>query len=137
MILLIDNNLPPVLAEILNPLANQNDHKVVHKRTYFGRTDIPDTEWIADFSKEKDAAFLTCDTNILRQREELKVFRQASITGFWLKSKTWKRYLKNSELHEMAGRLIKRWPQLVQVVELGTGQAYEIPLVGHKLKGLQ
>lgn len=136
MILLIDNNLPPVLAEILNPLASLDGHTVVHKRTAFGRTDIPDIEWIAEFGRKSDAAFLTCDTNILKKREEIEVFRQTAITGFWLKSKTWRKYLKNDHFHVLAGRLVLRWPQFVQAAELGSGQAYEVPVSGSKLRGL-
>jgi len=136
VILLVDNNLPPALAKILNPLAELDGHKVVHKRTAFGRTDIPDVEWITEFGRNKDAAFLTCDTNILKKREEVKVFRQTPITGFWLKSKSWKQYLKNNQFHVLAGRLVLRWPQLVQAAEIGSGQAYEIPPTGSKLKGL-
>lgn len=136
MILLIDNNLPPVLAEILDPLAKLDGHQVVSKRRYFGRADIPDTEWIAEFSKNPDAAFLTCDTNILKRPVEIAAFRRTSITGFWLKSRSWKPYLRKEGIHELAGKLLLRWPTLVSATELGTGQAYEIPVKSSKLRGL-
>ncbi len=136
MILLIDNNLPPVLADILNPLAQIDDHKVIHKRNEFGRTDISDIEWIEAFGIKKDAAFLTCDTNILKRPLELAAFRKTQITGFWLKSKSWKQYLRQRELHILASKLILRWPTLVQAAELGTGQAYEIPPSSQKLRGI-
>jgi len=136
VILLIDNNLPPVLAEILNPLAALRDHSVVHKRTYFERTDIPDIEWIESFGKNKDAAFLTCDTHILKRPLEVAAFRRTPITGFWLKSKTWKQYIKHDNFHILASKLIIKWPLLVQAAELGTGQAYELPATSTKLKGL-
>lgn len=136
MILLIDNNLPPVIAEILNPLAKLENHEVIHKRKAFGRTDIPDVEWIQAFGKNKDAAFLTCDTHILKRPLEVAVFRKTPITGFWLKSKSWKQYLKHGQLHIFSGKLLTKWPTLVQAAELGTGQAYEIPVSSPKLRGL-
>lgn len=108
MILLVDNNLPPVLADILNPLAQINGHEVIHKRKAFGRTDIPDVEWIEEFGKNRDAAFLTCDTNILRRPLELAAFRRTSITGFWLTSKSWRKYLKQRELHILAGKMVTK-----------------------------
>ena len=136
MILLIDNNLPPVIADILNPLAQVTGHEVIHKRIAFQRTDIPDVEWIEEFGKNKDAAFLTCDTNILKRPIELAVFRKTPITGFWLKSKSWKQYLKQRQLHVFAGKLVTKWPTFVQAAELGTGQAWEVPVTNTKLRGL-
>ena len=135
MILLVDNNLPPFLANTLNPLAELKGHRVVHKRTYFGRTDIPDIEWMEQLGKEKDAAFLTSDKHILTRPPEVSMFRKSSLTGFWLKSKSWRQYIKNEQFHILAGKLILRWPDLVQVASIGTGQAYEVP-IGGKLRGL-
>ena len=77
-----------VLADIISPLAMLNGYSVAHKCTVFGRTDIPDVVWIQSFGQNKDAAFLTCDTNILRKPLELATFRRTNITGFLLKTKS-------------------------------------------------
>ena len=135
MILLVDNNLPPFLADTFRLLAELEGHRVVHKRTYFGRTDISDVDWMTQLGKERDAAFLTCDKNILKRPPEVAVFRRSKLTGFWLKSKSWKQYIKHRKFHVLAGKLILRWSDLVQVASVGTGQAYEILVCG-KLPGL-
>ena len=67
---------------------------------------------------------------------ELAVFRKTPITGFWLKSRLWRKYLKQGEFHILAGKVVTKWPTLVQAAELGSGQAYEIPVASVKLRGL-
>ncbi len=135
MILMVDANLPPLLAETLNPIAQVHGHRVIHKRTYFGRTDIPDIEWMKELGKEKDAAFITCDSNILKRPPEVAAFRKANLNGFWLQSKSWKKNLTHDRFHILASKLLLRWPDLIMATSIGTSQAYEIPFSG-KLKGL-
>jgi len=110
-----------VLADILNQLTQIDQHEVIHKRLAFARlafarldfSDVewpdvewPDVEWNEEFGKNKDASFLTCDTNILNRPIELAAFRQTPITGFWLKSKSWRKYLKHRQLHILAGKIL-------------------------------
>lgn len=136
MRLLIDNNLPPFLADVLDPIASLNGHSVIHIRREFEDAKIADVDWMSEFSRNRDAAFLSRDLSIRKKPEEVQMFRRSGITGFWLVSKTWSQYLRQEQHNILAGRLCLRWPQLVQAVEVGTGQAFEIPVSGAKLRAL-
>lgn len=136
MNLLIDANLPPVVADCLDPLARNDSHRVYSKVGYFNRTNIPDEEWITEFSKLRNSAFLTCDTHIRLRPLEVEAFLKSGMTGFWLRTKSWHQYLRNDELHELVWRLAKRWPQFVSLATNSRRQAFEVPLKGVQLNGL-
>lgn len=136
MILLIDHNLPPLLAQIMHPLADQGGHCVEHVRHRYG-DGVADVDWMAQLAEERDSAFLTLDVSIRKRAPEIEAFRRSGLVGFWLRSKTWKRRLERDRFHELAGRLILRWPDIVTTTQLTRGQAFEIPASGARLQGLR
>ena len=140
MILQIDNNLPPFLAATLNPLAELNGHHVRHIRDRCrGEEDaggVSDERWMRDLAREPDGAFLTLDVHIRKRPPEIAAFKESGLVGFWLRTKTWEQFLVRRQHHELAWRLLKRWPDIVDAVRLLDSQALEIPLTG-KIRGLR
>lgn len=140
MILQIDNNLPPFLAATLNPLAELDGHHVRHIRDRYSdeehATGVSDERWMSDLASEPDAAFLTLDVHIRKRPLEIAAFKESGLVGFWLRARTWERFLTRRQHHELAWRLLKRWPDIVDAVRLLDSQALEIPLKG-KIRGLR
>lgn len=119
----------------MDPLARRGGHRVVHVRDEYG-DGVSDEVWMDRLGRDRDAAFLTLDANIRKRRLEVAALKSRDLVGFWLLSKTWKRRARYDAFHELAGRLVLRWPDIVQATELSTRQAYEIPAGGGQLRGL-
>lgn len=78
MKLLVDNNLPPRLAEALNVIFAP-DHEVTALRREFGRGDLKDEEWIPKLGAEGGWAVLSADMNIARKRPSRQPFIGAGL----------------------------------------------------------
>lgn len=57
---LLDNNLPPALAQALNALSAKEGHQVFHLRQKFS-ANTPDRDWIQVLGQETDWAVISQD----------------------------------------------------------------------------
>ena len=81
-----DNNLPARLAKALNALA-EPDHSVVHLKDRFS-ANTADEVWLSQLGSEEDWVIISGDQRILKNPHELKAWKAARHTTFFLK-KAW------------------------------------------------
>jgi hypothetical protein len=123
----IDNNLPPRLARALSALL-EPDHECVHLGDRFPRK-ISDIEWLGILAAEGDWIVVSGDFKILRSKAEEAAWRKARLTTFFLR-RGWTRS-RSLSLFELTGRLILRWPEILEAASRGErGTAFEVPLTG-------
>lgn len=119
---LLDNNLPPALAEALHALSSRENHEVEHLRGKFdGAT--ADADWITTLGQEAGWVIVSADRRITRNRHEREALRRAALTTFVL-AKSW----MHQEFWEKASRLVGWWPDIVKQAELvQPGAIFEVP----------
>ncbi len=125
MNVLIDENLPPRLATTLDGFVREDGHRAYALRGKYG-AGVQDSDWIIDLSNDADDwIVISADLRITRDRASRVVFRSSGLRGFFL-SAGWRKSLK---LHEKAGLLLMRWPDIEQQAGLVAGGAcFEVPL---------
>lgn len=117
MIIYLDENMPPHLAEgfhILQfPEGFKTNHilEVKYIPTVFG-TGAKDVDWIPEVGKEK-ACVITQDINIHRRKHELELFRKHKIGMFFLRGPNKKQGLS---IWQMVEALAKNWPEISEKV---------------------
>ena len=127
MKLLVDNDLPPTLAHSLAPTASNQGHFVIHMRDKFGTGNIKDPDWLRVLAKERNWSLLSEDYHILRRPDELQGMLEASLVCFFLRS-AWS---KGLDEFTRLGKLISRFPEIVQAYETGKRPAaYWVPIKG-------
>jgi hypothetical protein len=122
---LIDENLPPRLAKTLDGFIGEDGHRAYSLREKYG-PGVADETWITDLHRDSnDWIVISGDFRITRDRASRMVFRSSGLRGFFLAA-GWRRSLK---LHEKAGLLLMRWPEIEQQALLVAGGAcFEVPL---------
>ncbi len=124
----VDNNLPPRLARALSVLLEPN-HECIHLTDRFPG-DVADVDWLASLAAESDWVVVCGDFRILRNKVERAAWHRARLTTFFLR-RGWTRS-KSLSLFELTGRLIMRWPEIVEIVKrYERGTAFEVPLTGN------
>jgi hypothetical protein len=119
---LLDNNLPPALAEALNALAGRENHSVEHLRKKFDAA-TPDADWIGELGREGGWIIISEDRRIARNRHEREALRKSDVITFVL-AKSW----KHQVYWEKASRLIGWWPDIVRQAEMvQAGAVFEVP----------
>lgn len=99
----LDNNLPPKLARVLQGM----DVDVVHIRDlYEGRGDIPDVEWMMSLAKRGDVA-ITFDRKILAKPHERQALELSGLTIIFIA-----KGLQDFGIFEQVGLLVRAWPAL-------------------------
>jgi hypothetical protein len=78
-----DNNLSPKLARSLNLLV-QPDHEVIHLKEKF-EASTSDETWMRGLAQELDWVIISADTRISKNPHEVKAWRAAGHTTFFLK----------------------------------------------------
>ncbi len=78
-----DNNLSPKLAEGLNIFANP-DHQVVHLKQKFP-ANVADEIWMRALAQDDCWVIITADVRISRNPHEVKAWKEAGHTIFFLK----------------------------------------------------
>jgi hypothetical protein len=78
-----DNNLAPKLARIMSA-AIEPEHKVVHLKARFP-ANAEDETWMRALANEKDWIIVTADVCIRRNPHEVRAWREAGHTIFFLK----------------------------------------------------
>lgn len=89
---LLDNNLPPALAEALHALSKDDGHTVVHLRSRFSER-APDHEWIAELANEGDWVVVSHD-RFAKNELERKALQASGLIVFvltrsWSKLRFW------------------------------------------------
>lgn len=125
MNVLIDENLPPRLARTLDGFIRDDGHRAYALREKYGPS-VGDERWITDLHRDADDWIVVSgDLRIARDRAIRVLFRSSGLRGFFL-GRGWHRSLK---LHEKAGLLLVRWPEIEQQAQLVAGGAcFEVPL---------
>jgi len=123
-----DNQLPPALANAIAALSPDED-EVAHLRTKFA-PNTPDTEWIPALANEGDWVVISGDLNIIRTRAEKGIWKEAKLTGFYLKA-GWIEIPR----WEQASKLVKLWPRIMkQATMVAPGTTFLVPVRGEKFE---
>jgi hypothetical protein len=78
-----DNNLAPKIAKGLNGFVSP-DHEVIHLKDQFS-ADTRDIDWMKALAGEKDLIIITGDVRIGKNPQEVRAWKQAGHTIFFLK----------------------------------------------------
>lgn len=123
MKLLVDHNLPPVMARAVHLLVQKDGHEVAALRDRFA-PDSADIEWLGQLGMEGGWSILSLDQMILRRPAERLALHRARVTAYFL-APGWSK-LANLE---KTARLLLWWPKLLQASALmQTGGVYELPI---------
>lgn len=118
MKLLLDNNLPPALAQALDALTQAHwdrAHQVVHLRQKFEQN-TPDITWINALAAEGDWTVITHDK--LDKGLEREALKRAGLRVFLL-DKSWKNY----PFWDKSVNLARWWPRVIEMAESIRGGA--------------
>ncbi len=124
----LDNDLAQRLARMLD--AFDDDHEVRHLKDRFA-PNTADVDWIGSLAKDEDPpALVTIDSRIRRTRAEQLALKESNLTAFFLR-KGW----ASLQLHELAWRLVKIWPRIVQnAIEVREPTIFEVPVKSTKIE---
>lgn len=116
----VDENLPPVLARILNPLANLDGDEVVHVRDFVG-AGTKDLDLFAAAAAKGIRIHITKDHH--RNPLERDEIARAGFVVFVL-SKSWNSF----NVAEHAVQLLRWWPHIVgQAARIQGGAIFRVP----------
>jgi hypothetical protein len=128
--LLVDNDLPPRLAEALNAIFAP-DHQIVSLRAKFGRSSLKDEEWIPLLGREGGWAVLSADMSIAKKRPSRDLFVGAGLVGFFFSPS-----LQKAPLYAQAARVLTIWPQMVSHMATTANGVFEMPASGRKFRSI-
>jgi hypothetical protein len=119
-----DNNLAPKLAHGLSQMA-EPEHQVIHLKDKFpGNTE--DVVWMRALAREPDLVIVTADIRISRNPHEVKAWKEAGHTIFFLKP-GW----TDLTFWEQANKFTKCFPDLItEAVRAERGSAFIITVNG-------
>jgi hypothetical protein len=123
-----DNCTAPVLASTLHGFITHEGHAAFHIKDIKGLPKgrhTADIDWINFLRNDlKIWMFISGDGRILKNPAERAALRSAGLHGFVLAPA-----YQRTPLNQVAGTLIWRWPELLQVTELLTAPSMnEIPI---------
>jgi hypothetical protein len=129
MIIYLDENLPPHLAEGFDVLQQPEGLKIGHPLEVkylphiFGQG-AKDMDWIPKLTP--GSCVITQDINIHRRKHELELYRKHGVGMFFLKGKSKK---QGMSVWGMVQALAKNWPEISRIVhEVETPFAYQVSL---------
>jgi hypothetical protein len=129
--LMVDENLPPALANALAALF-EGTHQVHHIRTYFG-PGVKDVEWITKLSRDGRWAVISGDRRITRVRAEYSAFRSSRLVGFFLSKGLYK-----APLVKQMERILVLWPLIEQSMSIVEGGAmFELQMSSNRLSQIK
>jgi hypothetical protein len=129
--ILVDHNISPHIARALAVLAAVEGHRVRALSDDFDPA-TPDTEWLRRLGEEGGWVVISGDRRIIRNPQEHTAWLRARVITFFLE-RGWHRGMSQ---FVFAGRLMMRWPDLIEVAErFGPPAAFVLPLRG-KLRQL-
>ncbi len=101
MKVMVDHNLPGRLAVALHTIFEVDGDEIVALRDKFGRSGVPDEEWITALGGEGRWAIISADMNIAKRRPSRDLVMRNGLVGFFLSPS-----LQKSPLHKQAARLL-------------------------------
>jgi hypothetical protein len=129
---LIDANVSPHIARALAVLAERDGHRVDALRDKFGPA-VPDLDWLHQLGKEGGWAVISGDRRIMRNPQERAAWLEARLITSFLE-RGWHRGLSQ---FVFAGRLMMRWPDIIEVAtRFEPPAAFILPIRG-KLRELR
>lgn len=131
MKVLIDNDLPPRLADALHTVFEADGDEVVALRRKFGRANLKDEEWIPALGAEGRWAVISADLRIAKKRPSRELFIRQGLVGFFLSPSLQKR-----PLHLQAARLLTIWPALRDQHRLNANGCFEVPITGSRFRSI-
>lgn len=131
MKVLIDENLPPALANALQAIF-KGQHEVIHLRARFG-AGVADVEWITKLNQEGNWVVISGDRRITRNKAEYQAFRNSRLIGFFLSPGLYKaKSIKQLE------RVLALWENIEKVCStVGGGAMFELPMKSTRVKQLK
>lgn len=128
MKLLVDNNLPPKLANGLAAFFD-GEHEVVHIRTKFSTGSLDDEVWIRLLGNEGGWAVLSADMNIARKRPSRDLFVSMGLVGYFFSPA-----MQKWPLHRQAARVLTIWPQMILHMSTTANGVFEMPASSTKFR---
>lgn len=125
-----DNHLAPRIAHGLHQLV-EPEHHVVHLKDRFA-SNIEDPEWMRALAGESDLVIVTADVRIRRNPHELRAWKEAGHTVFFLKP-GW----VNLPFWEQVNKFTKCFPALIETARHARrGSAFLVSVNG-KIEALK
>jgi hypothetical protein len=116
------------LARGLNALFDDK-YQVIALREKFGRSGVPDEEWITALGNEGGWTVLSGDLRIAKKRPSRELFLRSNLVGFFpLPSVLTLPYPK------MVARILTVWPEMIELVRVSDRGVYEISIKGSKFR---
>lgn len=125
-----DNNLAPKLAHGLNQMV-EPEHQVLHLKDRFPGN-VEDVVWMGTLAAEPDWIIVTADNYIRRNPHEVRAWKQAGHTVFFLKP-GW----LNLTFWEQANKFTKCFPDLIKEAERAPRGSAFIVTVNGKIEPLK
>ncbi len=125
-----DNNLAPKLAHGLNQMV-EPEHRVFHLKDRFA-ANVEDAIWMKTLAHETDWVIITADIRISRNPHEVRAWKEAGHTIFFLKP-GW----TDLQFWEQANKFTKCFPAIIATAEIEKrGEAFLVTVNGkiEKLK---
>ena len=128
MTFVLDENISPRLAQILDIFDQQNE---IRHLTHVDQRGAADVEWIGRLAKWQPVPAVVCgDGRILRNAAEAAALREAGLT-FVILSPSWMK----TPFYDQAWKLLKAWPIVVKSVSHAVNPTvFELPISGSKLR---
>jgi len=105
-----DNNLASKIAKGLNVFVSP-EHEVIHLKDRFP-ANADDTDWMQELGKEEGWIIVTADIRIGKNPHEIRAWKQAGHTIFFLKPG----WLKMS-FWDQAQKFVKCFPDIIKTAE--------------------
>jgi hypothetical protein len=124
-----DNNLAAKLAHGINQMV-EPDHRVVHLRDKFA-PNAEDVVWMRTLAAEEDWVIITADVRISRNPHEVRAWKEAGHTIFFLKP-GW----TDLTFWEQANKFTRCFPQNIAEAERAERAAAFVITVNGKIESL-
>jgi PIN like domain len=128
--LLVDENLPPVIARSLQALF-LGMHEIIALRDKFNAPNVTDLEWIKALGSEGNWAVLTADVRIAKNKVERDAFLSNSIVGFVMAPAVRKR-----PLTQQMARILTIWPDIEKQSQMVSNGLFQFGIKGSKFNSL-
>lgn len=125
-----DNNLAAKLAHGLNEMVEPG-HQVVHLRDKFA-PNVEDIVWMKALAAEEEWVIITADVRISRNPHEVRAWREAGHTIFFLKP-GW----TDLTFWNQANKFTKCFPQVIAQAERAERAAAFVITVNGKIESLR
>jgi hypothetical protein len=125
-----DNNLPIVLADVLDALIRVDGHRALHiafMEDMGLARNASDLEWINFLGRSgsRDWIVMTSD-RLERNKPQRVAFKREGLRGFVFESAFQKKSMKTNE---WAATLLLRWPEMLTFIQLASaGSLHAIPV---------